>query len=115
MLLFVFIFMAHLLNLFEMTSYGRCLVLWVCDGAFALCADGGEFFSQSGNTALIWAAVYGRAECVRLLIDAGADKEVKDVVRIGRPFAAAFFDLHQQSYCFFCYTTFYISLLAHSV
>ncbi len=36
---------------------------------------------QGGNTALIWAAGHGRADCVRLLIDAGADKEAKDYVR----------------------------------
>ncbi len=42
---------------------------------------GGESDSQDGNTALMWAAEYGRAECVRLLIDAGADKEAEDNVR----------------------------------
>jgi hypothetical protein len=42
---------------------------------------GGESDSQSGNTALMWAADRGHADCARLLIDAGADKEAKDDVR----------------------------------
>ena len=34
-----------------------------------------------GRTALTWAAENGRTDCVRLLLEAGADKEVKDEVR----------------------------------
>ena len=37
--------------------------------------------SQNGETALIWAAERGHADCVRLLLDAGADKNVKTEVR----------------------------------
>ncbi len=37
--------------------------------------------SQNGYTALILAAMNGCAGCARLLLDAGADKEVKDEVR----------------------------------
>ena len=37
--------------------------------------------AQGGNTVLIHAAVKGYADCVRLLLDAGADKEAKNVVR----------------------------------
>ena len=37
--------------------------------------------SQGGSTALICAAIKGRADCVRLLLDAGADKNAKDLVR----------------------------------
>ena len=37
--------------------------------------------AQNGYTALILAAVNGRAGCARLLLDAGADKEAKDEVR----------------------------------
>ncbi len=33
------------------------------------------------RTALIWAAAYGYADCARLLLDAGADKEAKMNVR----------------------------------
>ena len=44
----------------------------------------GEPDSQYGDTALICAAYWGRAECVRLLIDAGADKDATNNVRIGR-------------------------------
>ena len=33
-------------------------------------------------TPLLWAAVHGRTDCVRLLIDAGADKEATDMVRV---------------------------------
>ncbi len=39
--------------------------------------------SQSGDTALFSAAECGHADCVRLLIDAGADKEAKDKVLYG--------------------------------
>jgi hypothetical protein len=45
-----------------------------CVGAdFVWC----EFDSQQGWTALIWAARQGHVDCVRLLIDAGADKNAK--------------------------------------
>ena len=37
--------------------------------------------AQLDYTALICAAHFGRADCVRLLLDAGADKEAKDQVR----------------------------------
>ena len=49
--------------------------------AMALCGDSGEFDSQTGWTPLISTAAKGHAECARLLIDAGADKEVKNNVR----------------------------------
>ncbi len=39
--------------------------------------------AQIESTALIWAAMNGHAECVRLLLDADVDKEAKDNVRIG--------------------------------
>jgi hypothetical protein len=39
-------------------------------------------FAQGGWTALIRAARFGHTDCVRLLLDAGADKEAKDHVRI---------------------------------
>jgi ankyrin repeat protein len=38
-------------------------------------------YAQSGRTALIWAAGQGRTTCVRLLLDAGADKNAQDQVR----------------------------------
>ncbi len=41
----------------------------------------GTFEAQDGWTALIYAAVNCHADCVRLLLNAGAEKEVKDVVR----------------------------------
>jgi hypothetical protein len=37
--------------------------------------------AQNGSTALIWAARYGRVDCARLLLDAGADMNVTDRVR----------------------------------
>ncbi len=43
-----------------------------------------EPWQFDGHTALILAAQNGHAECVRLLIDAGADKEAAGRVRIGR-------------------------------
>ena len=40
--------------------------------------------SQDWWTALIWAAYNRQADCVRLLIDAGADKEATSNVRVDR-------------------------------
>ena len=37
--------------------------------------------AQNGKTALILAATYGHADCARLLLDAGADKDAKCNVR----------------------------------
>jgi ankyrin repeat protein len=37
--------------------------------------------SQDGRTALIYAAIYTHADCARLLLDAGADKNAKNKVR----------------------------------
>ena len=45
------------------------------------CDCGGESDSQSGYTALIEAASRGHADCVRMLVDAGADKDARDNVR----------------------------------
>ncbi len=42
---------------------------------------GGESDSQYGWTVLILATYHGRVDCAQLLIDAGADTEVKDGVR----------------------------------
>jgi hypothetical protein len=42
--------------------------------------------AQNGWTALICAATNGHADCVRLLLDAGADKEAKDSVRASAVF-----------------------------
>jgi ankyrin repeat protein len=36
---------------------------------------------QDGETALIWAAQNGRADCVRMLLQSGADKDAQDKVR----------------------------------
>jgi hypothetical protein len=44
---------------------------------------------QDGYTALKGAAANGHADCVRLLIDAGADKDAKINVRVGRCFVEA--------------------------
>ena len=38
-------------------------------------------YTQNGFTALILAAASGHVDCVRLLIDAGADKDAMDDVR----------------------------------
>jgi ankyrin repeat protein len=45
---------------------------------------GGDFNSQGGWTALILAAWNGHADCVRLLIDAGAGKDARNNVRHSR-------------------------------
>ena len=38
--------------------------------------------AQDGETALMCAATRGHADCVRVLLDAGADKEAKNKVRL---------------------------------
>jgi ankyrin repeat protein len=43
---------------------------------------GGESNTQDGGTALIGAAAFGFADCVRLLIDAGANKNIRNNVRV---------------------------------
>jgi hypothetical protein len=50
---------------------------------------GGKSDLQGGNTALIYAASSGHADCVRLLIDAGANKDAKTNVRDSQCFAGA--------------------------
>ncbi len=45
--------------------------------------DAGECDAQFGWTPLIRAAGNSNAECVRLLLDAGADKEARDNVSVG--------------------------------
>jgi hypothetical protein len=37
--------------------------------------------TQDKRTALIWAVLMNQTECVRLLVEAGADKDVEDTVR----------------------------------
>jgi hypothetical protein len=37
---------------------------------------------QGGYTALVWAAIKGHVDCLRLLLDAGANANAKDNVRI---------------------------------
>ncbi len=41
---------------------------------------GGDSNSQSGSTPLILAARNGRADCVRLLLEAGADRDATNKV-----------------------------------
>jgi ankyrin repeat protein len=38
-------------------------------------------FAQNGRTSLIEAAIGGHFDCVRLLLEGGADKETKNTVR----------------------------------
>jgi hypothetical protein len=54
------------------------------------CASGGirdvgckrdEYYAQYGSTPLILAAFAGHADCVRLFLDAGADKDATNNVR----------------------------------
>ena len=53
------------------------LILFVMS-CFEMCLS---FELQNGSTALHHAAEVGDAECVRMLIDAGADKDATDDVR----------------------------------
>ncbi len=63
-----------------------CLCVLACD---ARCSEtrniGGTFYTcaQDGRTALIEADKMGHADCVRLLLDAGADKNAANNVRAG--------------------------------
>ena len=51
----------------------------MCSDAFALCISCMRVSdSQDGNTALIYAAANRRSHCVRLLVEAGADKNAKN-------------------------------------
>ena len=59
-----------------------CVVAAICVCDLHLC--GGDMWhtrAQGRWTALIYAAAEGHADCVRLLLDAGADKDAKDQVR----------------------------------
>jgi ankyrin repeat protein len=47
----------------------------VGDGRLCVCQP------QGGSTALICAAAEGHIECVRLLVESGANKDVKNKVR----------------------------------
>ncbi len=79
----------HVLENFDMwgSSYmlqlavSRKKALFSCVVFLLCCVCGGEFDSQWEETALILAAENGHADCVRLLIDAGADKDTADDVR----------------------------------
>jgi hypothetical protein len=46
-------------------------------------------FAQNGWTALIHAVKSGHADCVRLLLETGADKKAKDRVRVIRAAVSA--------------------------
>ena len=77
---------------FGFVRFTHFLIFWPCSHMRARwrCVCGcGEFDSQGGYTALMYAAERGYIGCVRQLIDAGADKEAKASVRIGRCFAEA--------------------------
>jgi hypothetical protein len=56
-----------------------------CYGINTVCVAANTL--QRGWTALMCAAQFHRVDCVRLLIDAGADKDIRDNVRVGRCFA----------------------------
>jgi hypothetical protein len=47
------------------------------------CGPRCSYTAQNKLTALIWAAKSGHADLVRLLLDAGVDKNAKDDVRFG--------------------------------
>ncbi len=57
---------------------GVCDVGWCGGGTLALA----NVRAQYGYTALTWAAYNGQAECARLLLDAGADKNATMVRQV---------------------------------
>ncbi len=69
----------HLFVLLKSSGYLRCVV------RTRVCVYILKFWfislAQSGSTALIFAALCDHFECVRILLDAGADTEAKDTVR----------------------------------
>jgi hypothetical protein len=86
---YLLLFMYLIVSLFFCCYHSVRTNLEICFSyftiSFLICCLGhvgfGEFDSQFGDTALIRAAWHGHAECVRLLIDAGADKDAKSNVR----------------------------------
>ncbi len=63
----------------------------------------GDSNLQDGWTALSIAAQNGRADCVRLLIDAGADKDAKTKVHVGRYFSGCHPILPSLVYSYFLF------------
>ena len=47
--------------------------------------------TQEKNTAILLAASGGHTDCVRVLVEGGANKEAKDCVRANTPFSHIFF------------------------
>ena len=68
-----------LLHFFAQLKFHACFRV----GRARVAISGGECDAQFGNTALIRAAGNSCADCVRLLLDAGADKEARDNVSVG--------------------------------
>jgi hypothetical protein len=71
------------------SSHVRCTHGMLYCRLWCRCVCGSESDSQDGNTALMYAAEDGHADCVRLLIDAGADKNIGNNVRVSRCIAEA--------------------------
>jgi hypothetical protein len=74
---------------FSELSHARCL--FAC---FHVLRWPHTHHMQNGYTALMWAADKGQSSCVRLLLDAGANKDLKDNVRFRLPHCG--FDLINQ-------------------
>ncbi len=102
--------MATFLFSFSLSLFLRChftvqssLGMWPYE-----CGD--ESDSQLRLTALMHTATMGHADCVRLLIDAGADKEAKDAVRRLQQIPICFTPTFQASLIFICNPMFFASL-----
>jgi hypothetical protein len=70
-------------SIFEVLS--SYFTVYICHDLIPSCdtsmRGGCDFDSQIGRTVLMYAVQQGRADCARLLIDAGVDKDAKDEVR----------------------------------
>jgi hypothetical protein len=75
---------SQLLSLDIALHFHSICVSLASDFCVSLCVCGGESDSQWRLTPLFWAAQRGDADCVRLLLDAGANTEAEDKVRVDR-------------------------------
>ena len=81
LLSFISVFGAHDIKSTRRVCVYGIFMFWRCVCVCAIVACVGiVLLAQDGRTALIWAAIGGHADCVRLLLDAGADRNAQENV-----------------------------------